>query len=117
MVVGCGFALLTRIDARASYWMDVLPSLLVIAIGLSGAVAPLTTAVLGSVDERHTGSASGLNSAVARMGGLVATALVGAVLAAKGAKLVTGFHLAALTGAALCVLAAAAGFRLVGRRA
>ena len=44
---------------------------------MAGAVAPLTTAVLGAVDARHTGSASGFNSAVARTGGLIATALAG----------------------------------------
>jgi hypothetical protein len=41
----------------------------VIALGLSGAVAPLTTAVLSSIDARHTAAASGFNSAVARIGG------------------------------------------------
>ena len=116
LVVACGFALLARVGEDAGFWTEVLPSLLVIAVGLSGAVAPLTTAVLGSVDERHTGSASGLNSAVARLGGLVTTALVGAVLAARGAALVTGFHLAALAGAASCALAGATAAILVGRR-
>jgi len=84
----------------------VLPALLVIAAGLSGAVAPLTIAVLSSVDGRHTGSASGLNSAVARTGGLAATALLGSILAANGAQLLAGFHTAALAGAAACILAA-----------
>ncbi len=69
--------------------------MLVISLGMAGAVAPLTTAVLASVDERHTGAASGLNSAIARTGGLVATALLGAVLASRGAELIRGFHLAA----------------------
>ncbi len=113
VVLACGLLLATRIDARAEYWTQVLPALLVMAVGLSGAVAPLTTAVLGSVDERHTGSASGFNSAVARTGGLVATALAGGVLAARGAALVAGFHRAALAGAAACVLAALSAFWLV----
>jgi hypothetical protein len=37
-----------------NYWRDVLPAVLVLALGMAGAVAPLTTAVLGSVDARHT---------------------------------------------------------------
>ena len=115
LVVASGFALLTRIDGQADYWMQVLPALLVIAVGLSGAVAPLTTAILASVDDRHTGSASGLNSAVARTGGLVATALVGVVLAARGAGLLTGFHIAAWAGASACVLAGLSALFLVGR--
>ena len=115
LVVASGFVLLTRIGGRAGYWMQVLPALLVIAVGLSGAVAPLTTAILASVDNRHTGSASGLNSAVARIGGLVATALVGEVLAAKGEDLLASFHIAAWTGASACVLAGLSAFWLVGR--
>jgi hypothetical protein len=82
---------------------------------MSGAVAPLTTAILSSVDNRHTGSASGLNSAVARTGGLVATALIGSVLAASGAELLASFHIAALAGAAAGFLAALLAFSLVGR--
>ena len=48
------------------------------------AVAPLTASVLGSVEEQHVAMASGFNSAVARTGGLIATALLGSVLASKG---------------------------------
>ena len=105
LVVAGGFLMALRIDGSADYWTEVLPCILVIAVGMSGAVAPLTTAVLNSVDDRHTGSASGFNSAVARTGGLVATALLGSVLAANGAQLVTAFHDAMLAGA--CAAAAA----------
>ena len=96
-----GFALLVRAEPAASYWTSVLPAMLVIALGMAGVVAPLTTAVLSSVDERHTGTASGFNSAIARTGGLIATALAGAVIALSGAALVSAFHVAALVGAAL----------------
>jgi hypothetical protein len=51
--------------------------MVLIALGMAGAVAPLTTAALSLIDARHTGSASGFNSAVPRTGGLVATALPG----------------------------------------
>ena len=115
LVVAGGFLLATRIGAAADYWTQVLPAVLVIAIGLSGAVAPLTTAVLGSVDARHTGSASGFNSAVARTGGLIATALLGSVLAARGAGLPAAFHRAMLVGAAACLAAALSAFGLIGR--
>ena len=108
LVVAGGFLLALRIGADASYWTEILPALLVIAVGLSGAVAPLTTAVLSSVDAPHTGYASGFNSAVARTGGLVATALLGSVLAARGAALLHAFHLAMLASAVACVAASAA---------
>jgi predicted MFS family arabinose efflux permease len=112
LAVAAGFLLILRIGPEAKYWTSVLPALLVIAFGMAGAVAPLTTAVLASVDARHTGSASGLNSAVARTGGLVATALLGGVLSAAGPHLIEGFHIAAI-GALASVGAAAAAFLLV----
>jgi hypothetical protein len=91
----------------------VLPAILVIAVGLSGAVAPLTTAVLSSVDARHAASASGFNSAVARTGGLAATALLGTVLAAHGPALLAAFHAAMIAGAAACAAAAFSAFSLL----
>ena len=103
-IVGIGFLLALRFDGN--YWTGVLPAILVIALGLSGAVAPLTNAVLSSVDARHTASASGFNSAVARTGGLVATALLGTVLAAHGPALLAAFHAAMIAGAAACAVAA-----------
>jgi EmrB/QacA subfamily drug resistance transporter len=113
LVVAGGFLLALRIDAGASYWTEVLPMILLIALGMSAAVAPLTTAVLSSVDGEHTGSASGLNSAVARTGGLVATALLGSVLVAEGDRLVAAFHIAMLICAAICIAASASAFTLL----
>ena len=113
LVVAAGFLLTLRISARADYWTEVLPAILIIAVGLSGAVAPLTTTVLNSVDARHIGSASGFNSAVARTGGLVATALLGSVLAAQGAQLVSAFHVAMIASAVTCLAAAASALILI----
>ena len=112
--VAGGFLLALRIHAGSDYWTDVLPAVLVIAGGMSGAAAPLTTAVLGSVDERHTGAASGFNSAVARTGGLVATALMGSVLAARGGELLADFRTAMIVAAAASAAAALSAFALLG---
>src|SRR5207244_2289115 len=103
LVVAVGFLLALRFAEHADYWTDVLPAILVLALGMAGAVAPLTNAVLGAVDARRTGSASGFNSAVARAGGLIGTALLGGVLGARGEALVAGFHLAVLACAAACL--------------
>ncbi|HYZ32214.1 MAG TPA: MFS transporter, partial [Crenalkalicoccus sp.] len=113
LIVAAGFLLAQRIGPGASYWTEVLPAILVIAIGLSGAVAPLTNAVLDSVDERHAGAAAGFNSAVARTGGLVATALLGSVLAKQGAALLAAFHGAMLVASVCCVIAAACAYGFV----
>ena len=107
LIVAVGFALLTRIGHRPDYLTAVLPPILVISLGMAGAVAPLTTAVLGSVDARHTGTASGFNSAVARTGGLIATALIGGVVGSAGAALLAAFDAAALAGAAAALLSSA----------
>jgi EmrB/QacA subfamily drug resistance transporter len=113
LVVAAGFLLALRIDIHANYWTDVLPMIFVVAVGMSAAVAPLTTAVLTSVDARHTGVASGLNSAVARSGGLVATALLGSVLAATSNQLLSAFHAAMIAGAAACAAASLSAFGLL----
>jgi hypothetical protein len=76
----------------------------------------LTTAVLSSVDGRHTGTASGFNSAIARTGGLIATALSGAVLAEAGKNLLGAFQAAVLVGAALAVASGVAAFATLGGR-
>jgi hypothetical protein len=110
LVTGVGFALLVRVAPEASYWTSVFPAILVIACGMAGAVAPLTTAVLSSVDDRHAGTASGFNSAIARTGGLIATALAGGVIAQNGPALIAAFQIAALIGAGLALGSGAAAF-------
>ncbi|HEX4117754.1 MAG TPA: MFS transporter [Rhizomicrobium sp.] len=112
LAVAAGFLLLLRMTPGTGYWSSVFPAILMIAIGMTGAVAPLTTAVLSSVDRAHTGSASGFNSAAARVAGMVATALLGGVLAESGAALIGGFRLTALACAAACVAASASIFFL-----
>jgi EmrB/QacA subfamily drug resistance transporter len=116
IVVGMGFLLLLLLTPTSTYWTSVLPAIVVISLGMAGAVAPLTTAVLSSVDARHTGSASGLNSAVSRAGGLIATALLGGILAAQGATLYGAFHIATAAGALASVVAGFIAFVLVGKR-
>jgi EmrB/QacA subfamily drug resistance transporter len=116
LLVAAGFALMLWLDSNASYWTVILPAVFVMAIGLAGAAAPLTTAVLASVDAAHTGSASGFNSAVARTGGLLATALLGTALGARGQELLVEVHAAALAGALIAIAASASAFALVRKR-
>lgn len=105
IVVGGGLVLSWLIDQQSSYWAGAFPVILVMAIGMTIAVAPLTASVLGSVEEKHVAMASGFNSAVARMGGLIATALLGAVLAQTGTQLFDGFHVAMTISALVSVMA------------
>ncbi|WP_307088665.1 MFS transporter [Sphingomonas faeni] len=114
VVTGIGFALLVLVEPADGYWASVFPGVAVIALGMAGAVAPLTTAVLSSVDARHTGTASGFNSAIARTGGLIATALVGAVMPQVGTALLDTFHHAVLMFAVIAVASGVASFLTLG---
>ena len=113
LLVAAGFVLATRIGPGSSYWTTFLGPILIISLGMAGAVAPLTTAVLNSVDARHTGSVSGFNSAVARTGGLVATALLGSVLAASGPELIANFRIAVSVCAIASLAAAISAYALI----
>jgi EmrB/QacA subfamily drug resistance transporter len=83
LVAAAGLALFLRLDAQVDYFTDLLPGLLVFALGLSMTVAPLTATVLADADEGNAGIASGVNNAIARLAALVAIAAVGAIVAAS----------------------------------
>jgi hypothetical protein len=108
-LVALGMALYARAGpGQLNYWSDILPPTLVVAIGMGASVAPLTTSVMTLVDTNRVGIASGLNSAVARVAGLIATALLGFVFARQDSSqnFIAGFHAAALIGAASAAIAA-----------
>ena len=88
LVAGAGMLLFMRLDPGASYVVDVLPSVLLFGLGMSMTVAPLTATVLDSVSPNRVGIASGINNGVSRVAGLLAIAVLGAVISAHfGARL------------------------------
>jgi predicted MFS family arabinose efflux permease len=120
VVVGAGLALLTRAPHSASYVTGVLPAVVVMALGLAATVAPLTATALNSVPADHAGLASAVNNDVARLGTLIAVAVLPALggITGDGAlhppALASGFSKAVLIAGALCVvggLVAALGIR------
>jgi EmrB/QacA subfamily drug resistance transporter len=86
IVAGLGLLLLLRVGVRPSYASEVLPALVVFGLGLAATVAPLTTTVLNAVDEHNAGIASGVNNAIARVAGLLAIAVLGALISARFAS-------------------------------
>ncbi len=108
-------ALCPRCGRDISYWTDILPATVLGGLGLAISVAPLTTAVMASVDPDQVGTASGFNSAVARVAGLVATALLGFVFAAQTSTdaFLVAFRGVALAGAACAVIAAGCAWWLI----
>jgi hypothetical protein len=113
-VIAAGMVTAVLIKPDASYWTGAFPTILVMALGMTIAVAPLTSSVLGSVEEQHVAMASGFNSAVARTGGLIATALLGAVLGTKGEQLFAGFHAAMTVSAAVAAVAGVVALTMLG---
>ena len=110
--VAAGLLLLLRVGPGASYVGAVLPAVIVIGVGLSLTVAPLTATVLAAASEEHAGVASGVNNAVARVAGLLAIAVVPAAAGIKGevyldaGRLTDGFHHAMLICSALVIAGA-----------
>jgi EmrB/QacA subfamily drug resistance transporter len=80
LLAAAGLALFLRLDADVDYLTELLPGLLIFAVGLSMTVAPLTATVLADADEHNAGIASGVNNAIARVASLIAIAAVGAVV-------------------------------------
>lgn len=81
IITGIGFALFARAGASATnYWRDFFPAILVMSLGMTTSVAPLTTTVMTAVEERHAGIASGINNAVSRTASLIAIAVFGVIV-------------------------------------
>ena len=84
VVVGAGMVLLRLIGPSGNYLTEVLPGVLVLAVGLVITVAPLTATALSSAPVEQAGMASAVNNDVARAGGLIAVALLPALAGLTG---------------------------------
>ncbi|MFS2279805.1 MFS transporter [Microbacterium sp. OR21] len=99
LLMAVGALLLLTVGRDFDYWWQVLPSMIVLGLGLALTVAPLTSAILGAIDERRSGIASAVNNAVSRVAGLLVVALLSTIVG--GSLDLDGFHSAAIVTAGL----------------
>lgn len=99
LLMAAGALLLLTVGSDFTYWWQVLPAMVVLGLGLSLTVAPLTAAILGAIDEHRSGIASAVNNAVSRVAGLLVVALLSTIVG--GTLDLDGFHSAAWVTATL----------------
>jgi EmrB/QacA subfamily drug resistance transporter len=96
IVAGSGVLLLLRVGLPARYLSELLPGLILFGLGLAATVAPLTSAILGSIQPSQAGIGSAINNAVSRIAGLLSIAAIGMFIG--GSMTLQGFY----TGLIIC---------------
>jgi EmrB/QacA subfamily drug resistance transporter len=102
IVAGGGYLLMLATTVEASYFTQLLPGITLFGLGLAITVAPLTTAILGSIPSTDAGIGSAVNNAVARIAGLIVIACAGIIIGPTFD--VAGFHRALVVTAVLLIL-------------
>jgi EmrB/QacA subfamily drug resistance transporter len=83
LIAGGGMLMLLGVGVHVDNATEILPGILLLSLGLSMTVAPLTAAILAGVSQDEAGIGSAINNAVARVAGLIATVAIGALVAAQ----------------------------------
>jgi EmrB/QacA subfamily drug resistance transporter len=119
LVAAIGLLLLAGVRHGSNYFTGVLPGVFVFGLGLTLTVAPLTSAVLAAVEERHLGVGSAINNAIARIAGLMAVALLPAVTGLATATTIeafqAGYARSMVISAVLCGLGSVASVLMIRR--
>jgi EmrB/QacA subfamily drug resistance transporter len=128
LLVGLGLALFARAPVDGSFAVDVLPSMLILGIGVGMAMNPVLLAAMSDVPPDEAGLASGVVNTAFMMGGALGLAVLASLAASRTdaltaagdgelAALTGGYHLAFVVGAIFAVTAAVIGAALLSPRA
>jgi hypothetical protein len=120
-LAAAGYALLGTFASVETYWGGIAPGLVVVAVGMTIAVAPLTTAVLDAAPDDQASTASGVNNAAARAGSLLAVAALGLAVSDLAADLgasdlIAAYRLVMFIAAALAAASAVTAAATIGGR-
>jgi MFS family permease len=113
-LVALGLLLFARAPVDGSFWLDVLPTMIVLGVGVGMAMNPVLMAAMSDVEPSESGLASGVVNTGFMMGGALGLAVLASLAAwrtgsveatSQAAALNSGYHLAFLVGAVFAGLA------------
>ncbi|HWB22490.1 MAG TPA: MFS transporter [Gaiellaceae bacterium] len=119
-IAAVGLLLFTRAPVGGSFWVDVLPSMVLLGFGAGIAFNPVLLAAMSDVEPKDAGLASGIVNTAFMMGGALGLAVLASLAASRTgtlrasghselSSLVGGYHVAFLVGAAFAFSAAIIG--------
>jgi len=112
-LVALGLALFARVPVEGSFVVDVLPSMLILGLGIGMAMNPLLLAAMSDVEPQDAGVASGVVNTSFMLGGALGLAVLASVAAARtgdsesAAALVDGYQAAFMIGMVFALAAGA----------
>ncbi len=112
-LVALGLALFARAPVDGNFLVDVLPSMLILGVGIGMAMNPLLLAAMSDVEPQDAGVASGVVNTSFMLGGALGLAVLASVAAARTggsqspAALVDGYQAAFVIGTVFAVAAGA----------
>lgn len=102
IISGIGTLLMLSVQLPTNYLTQLLPGIIIFGLGLAMTVAPLTSAILGSINSAQAGIGSAVNNAVSRIAGLLAVAAIGIFIGTS--VTLSGFHIGMIICAVLLIL-------------
>jgi MFS family permease len=122
-----GLVWFTQVSVVGSYWVDLLPGFLMVAVGLGFSFVPISIAALAGVQASEAGLASGLLNTSQQIGGALGIAALSAIATstttsdlktgtAPAIALTNGFQSAFIAGALVGVVGILVSIFVVSRR-